>query len=250
MKKTISAAMAAAVMAATSMAATGATAQTRDGDTVPNPRGTLQNFDAENLGPLLSELGLVWRAQQGANGQTYMSANVGGDFVINLIPSACLDNGVANCIGLNTIAMFTGGSANAQTVSAYNQKYWFVSAGVVSDGSGAYVSRYDIADFGIARGNVASSLRNFIYLAAKFRDELKSGAKTVSADGYIDDVASPLLNLRGVKALKSGRDVKTAAHVSAFEGHAMSLEEAPEIVKVFLADPETPKNKISNFSSK
>ncbi|MEL7487826.1 MAG: YbjN domain-containing protein [Pseudomonadota bacterium] len=211
------------------------------GTSLANPTGVVQNFDPSTLGPLLSELGISWNAQQGSDGRTFIAANIGGQLNVNFIPSACLENGARNCVGLNTLAYFEGGAPNPQSVSAFNQKYWFVSAGVVSGGKGAYISRYEIADYGIPRGNVESSLRNFVVLASKFRDEIRSGAKTVSLDGYADDLSASLLNNKSVQAIGG------AVETSTDNIHLGGFEEAPEVVKVFLSDPNAPKNKIDNI---
>ena len=239
--KTFKRAVSAVAIAAACVAS--ASAQQTQELALSNPTGVVKNFDASTLGPLLSELGISWNAQQGDNGRTFIAANIGGQLNVNFIPSACLEGGSRNCIGLNTLAYFEGGSPNPQTVSAFNQKYWFVSAGIVSSGKGAYISRYEIADFGIARGNVESSLRNFVFLADKFRSEISSGAKTVSLDGYADDMSASLLNTKGVKAIGGVLDTADNVHIGGFE-------EAPEVVKVFLSDPNAPKNKIDNIVNK
>ena len=231
---------AAASLGVASAQSSGGAAQAR---ALSNPGGAVKNFDASSLGPLLSELGIAWNAQRGSDGRTFIAATIGGDLNVNFIPSACLDSGERQCVGLNTLAYFEGGSPNPQTVSAFNQKYWFVSAGVVSSGKGAYISRYEIADYGIPRGNVESSLRNFVFLANKFRSELRTGAKTVSLDGFADDMASDYLNNTGVKALGGAVAAGDSIHVGGFA-------ETPQIVKVFLADPNAPKNKIDNVVKK
>lgn len=233
--------------AALASAATMGTAAAQDGQTraLANARLMIDNFDPDNLGPILTELGVVWQVRQTSSGLTYIVANFGGQLAVNFLPSACLSGGTSNCIGLNTIAYFTDASANPQTVAAFNQKYHFVSAGVTSDGAGAYISRYDIADYGIPRGNVESSLRNFTALALRFKDELSSARRTVSLDGYADDLSASLLNGRGLETMGVDTSPRTL-----LEHHLSEFEEAPEIVRIFYKDPAAAKNKIQNTTAK
>ena len=208
-----------------------------------NPNATIANFDPANLGPVLSELGVVWQERKTSNGRTYLAANIGGQLSVAFLPQACLKDGVSNCVGLNTYAEYNGVAVNPQSISAFNQKYWFVSAGALSDNNGAYISRYDIADYGIARGNIRSSLQNFVVLALKLRDELKSGSKTVSLDGYADDLSSALLNRRGFEDIGGEETRRTTV-----DYHISDFEETPEFVKIFVNDPSAPKNKILNVT--
>ncbi|MEO0878372.1 MAG: YbjN domain-containing protein [Pseudomonadota bacterium] len=224
-------------------AMTTAHAQNSQQRTLANARLLVDNFDAQNLGPVLTELGIVWQVRQADNGTTFIVANFGGQLAVNFIPSACLNSGASNCVGLNTVAFFNNAAPNPQTVAAFNQKYAFVSAGVTSDQSGAYVSRYDIADYGIPRGNIESSLRNFMALALRFQDELSSARRTVSLDGYAEDLSASLLNGRGLNALGVDTAPKTL-----LQHHLSEFEEAPEIVRVMYADPNSGKNKITNVN--
>jgi len=208
-----------------------------------NPGATIPNFDPSNLGPVLSELGVVWQERKTSDGRTYLAANIGGQLSVAFLPQACLTDGVSNCVGLNTYAEYNGVAVNPQSISAFNQKYWFVSAGALSDNNGAYISRYDIADYGIARGNIRSSLQNFAVLAIKLRDELKSGSRTVSLEGYADDLSSAFLNNRGFKDIGGEEDHKTTV-----DYHVSGFEETPEFVKIFVSDPSAPKNKILNVT--
>ncbi len=210
---------------------------------ISNPTGVVKNFDPANLGPVLSELGVVWQERQTSDGRTYLAANIGGQLSVAFLPQACLDGGARNCVGLNTYAEFNGVSVNPQTIAAFNQKYWFVAAGVTSDNRGAFISRYDIADYGIARGNIKSSLENFVVLALKLREELRTGSKTVSLDGYAEDLSSNLLNRRGFEAM-GGEVAKT----SLVDHHLADFEATPEFVKMFVSDPDAPKNKILNVA--
>ena len=172
------------------------------------------------------------------------AASIGAALSFNVVPAACLgSDGKSNCVGANMITLFTGGAPNPQSVSAFNQKYVFTSAGMYSDGSGAFLSRYDIADYGIPRGNVASSIYNYFTLAQRFRDEIAT--KTVSADGYADDLSAAALTVESGKAM--GFDVAVASDATMAGVHRASLEATPELVRKLLASENAPRNKIANI---
>lgn len=212
---------------------------------ISNPRGMVANFDAVNLGPVLTELGIVWQERQLPDGRPFIAASVGASLGFNILPAACLgSDGKSNCVGANIITIFSGGAPNPQSVSAFNQKYVFTSAGVYSDGSSAYLSRYDIADYGIPRGNVASSIYTFFQLAQRFRDEIAT--KTVSADGYADDMSASILNVRAGEAI--GIDATVAGDGTFASLHQASLEATPDLVRRLINSDNAPRNKITNLT--
>ena len=227
-------------LVALAISAGAASAQT---DIISNPRGMVTNFDAVNLGPVLTELGIVWQERRTADGMPFIAASIGGDLSFNIVPLACLGpDQKSGCVGANMVTFFTGGYANPQSVSAFNQKYVFTSAGTFSDNSTAYLSRYDIADYGIPRGNVASSVGSYYALARRFRDEI--AAKTVSADGYIDDLSAGILNVRSAEAV--GLDATVEGDGTMVAVHQASLEATPELIRKLIASDNAPRNKITN----
>lgn len=209
---------------------------------IANPRGMLPNFDIPTIGPVLTELGIVWQQRQTPDGQPYIAANAGGSISFNLVPTACLGAENTNCVGVNTLALYTGGRANPQTVSAFSQRYVFISAGILPGDAGTYLSRYDIADYGIPRGNLASSLQSFVYLAELFSEELKTGTVTVSADGYADDMSARTLNAKS--AASAGVRPEAAQSVPGL--HQAKFEATGELVKALIASDNAAMNKISN----
>lgn len=241
MSKTMMRLSAASVALATTLGAAGAQTQ----ELISNPRGMVANFDAINLGPVLTELGIVWQERQTADGTPFIAASVGGALTFNIVPTACLSpDQRSGCVGVNLITTFTGGYANPQSVSAFNQKYWFTSAGLISDNSGAYLSRYEIADYGIPRGNVASSIGSYYALAQRFRDEI--AAKTVSADGYGDDMSASILTVRSAEAVGIDAAVKGDGTTAAI--HQAGFEATPELVRKLIASENAPRNKITNVT--
>ena len=228
---------------AAALAATASIGAASAQDEISNPRGMVANFDAANLGPVLSELGLVWQQRTTQEGQPYIAASVGGELMINLIPTACAGAKFTGCVGLHTIALFPGENINYQTVLAFGQKYAFTSVMIAEDASKAAISRYDIADYGIPRGNVDSSLRNFVYLAMMFRQELASGAKTVSLKGYADDMSAGMLNTRTL--VETGSDA-----AKTLPRHQQAMQESAEMISVLFREGEAPRNKIENIGAK
>ncbi|MCB2112033.1 MAG: hypothetical protein KDD85_00635 [Parvularculaceae bacterium] len=241
MKKTIARISLGALALALSAGAANAQGQ----DLISNPRGMVANFDAVNLGPVLTELGIVWQERRLADGQSFIAASIGGALNFVITPTTCLsEDRKSNCVGAHFIALFGGGSANAQSVSAFNQKYGFTSAGIFSGGSSAFLSRYDIADYGIPRGNVASSINAFFSLSEKFRRAIDT--KTVSADGYADDMSASILNLRSADA--AGIELAQGKAPSLAELHQASFESGPALVRELLQSDNAPRNKISNLT--
>lgn len=208
---------------------------------ISNPSSTLPNFDVETLGPTLSELGIVWQPRATEDGKTYISANIGGQLTFLIEPTACRGPGQVNCVGMNMIALFEG-KANSQTVYAFNDHYAFASSGLDPSGS-AYISRYEIADYGMPRGNFATSVTVFAALAEQLRNDLFTSAQTVSLDGYSDDLSSLLLNRHALTTLTGVEAVLETD----FARHQIGFEESALQIKNLIADKRTPRNKIKNF---
>ncbi|MEO1252411.1 MAG: hypothetical protein AAFW81_08705 [Pseudomonadota bacterium] len=208
---------------------------------VSNPNGTLASFDAKNVGAILNELGAVWQAQQG-NGQSYIAANAGGEINFLLVPTACKGANQTQCVGLSMVAIFEG-NANPQTVTAFNYRYAFASAGLDPSGS-AYIKRYEISDYGMARGNLATSILVFVEQAKMLQSELSTARRTVALEGYADDLAANALNRTGV----AGIDNASLHAKSAVDAHQVGLDEAAAQIKFFIENKSAPRNKIKNIS--
>jgi hypothetical protein len=226
---------------AAALGAAGASAQMQD--PIVNPRGMVANFDAANVGPVLTELGVVWQERQLADGQRFIAASAGGNLSFNIVPAACLGPNNTGCVGAQMFAVFTGSSANAQSLAAFNAKYAFTSVGALPDSNAIYISRYDIADYGIPRGNVASSVYSFFALAERFQQEVGGGATTVSVDGYAEDMAAAYLN----RAAGEKAGVATVAVSNFATLHQAAFEATPMLVRALSNAENAPKNKISNI---
>jgi hypothetical protein len=229
------------VAAATAFGAAGASAQMQD--PIVNPRGMVANFDAANLGTVLTELGVVWQERQLADGQRFIAASAGGNLSFNIVPAACLGPNNTGCVGAQMFAMFTGKPATAQSLAAFNASYAFTSVGALPDSSAVYISRYDIADYGIPRGNVASSVFSFFALAERFQQEVIGGTTTVSADGYAEDMSAAYLN----RAAGEKAGVVSAAASNFATLHQAAFQATPVLARALAESDNAPKNKISNI---
>jgi hypothetical protein len=237
--KPITAAVGAAILAL-SVNVAGASAQNNMGaadSPLSNPSTVVKSFSVQSVGPVLNELGVPWQVSQLDNGTQFIVA-ASGSMQFILFFTVC--NG-ADCMGMQAVTFFTGANANPQTVQAFNVRYPFGTAGIDQDRV-AYVSRYDIADFGIPRGNIASSVVNFLGLSEMFASELASAGQTVSLDGYAGDLAAAQLN-KG--SLNHFAGVDSAFTLQA-EQHREGFEQGAEMIRMLLEDDKTPRNKIQN----
>lgn len=185
----------------------------------------MPNFDIMNLVPVLDELGVRHEMRQTDDGRPYLTAAIGDAFAFNIAPTACLSSDFSRCIGVNIVAFFSAPDANAQTISAFNQKNAFASVGLIGRGEGVFLLRYDIADYGIPRGNFASSLARFAAVAASLEAELASGPKTVNAEGYASDLAARALNAGSLKMLGGAASRPANPHDSSLEEASLLAEE-------------------------
>jgi len=228
MKRVLAVAAAAAVVSASAMA-----------QGISNPAGSVRNFDIANLGPVLTDLGVQWEQRSGPNGQPFIVANVNGYF-LNIVPTACQGANNTQCVGAQTFALNEAPAVSQQGINAFNLRYAFLAAGPLSNGY--YLSRYDIADYGIARGNVQSSVASFLSIAANANAELAGGGQTVSTIGYAEDLSASHLNEASAKAI--GLDVT----VNAADAHLREIRATPEFVKAFAASGAAAFNKIENVN--
>lgn len=123
---------------------------------VSNPAGILPNFDIENLLPLVLEMGYSSEEGRFDSGDRYIRAVVDGVIVV-LQPMACQQTN-ASCGGLSIMVYYTANNPSLRALIKYNQERLFAKAGLTNDGF--FVNRYEIADYGIPRGNVRSSIIN------------------------------------------------------------------------------------------
>jgi len=155
------------------------------GDIVANPGQMLTSFDPQVIGPILTEIDVLWQTREDIEGRPYIEANADGRIVFIVEPLACRGTVNNDCIGMQLVAVFDG-QADPQRVRDFNNNYAFANLGINENGN-AYLNRYDIADYGIARGNVAVIIDTFIALGEIYQD--LSGQDSL---GDVDDQLAAL----------------------------------------------------------
>jgi len=218
-------------------------AMAQNSELISEPTRHVENFDAIHIGPVLTELGIVWQERL-VNNRPIIAASVGGHLSFNLVPTACQGVNNTNCVGMNIIALYGGSNVNAQTVSAFNQNVQFVSAGKLSNNAGAFIARYEIADYGIPRGNVASSLWSFVAAADRFMEEVATASTTVSAEGFADDLSAPYLNRKSAETA----GVFVASSTQKGFIHQAGFDETSELIRSLMDSEKAPQNKIKNIA--
>ena len=229
--RTILTSIAAAAVALT-VGAAGAAAQSNSlasGTQAPvkNPSQTMTSLHAEAIIPVLAELGVEHRGATLPNGQKVILATAPNGLKFQITPTAC-DETASRCKGVNFLALFNS-RAQERVVSAFNYRYAFVSTGI-DQSSNAYISRYDIADYGMPRGNLAVSVKTFLYMASLFDRHLFEATNTVSLDATDQDMAEHGLNMQQVMA-----DSRLAERSGlSLASHQVSLEILPDVVNTFV----------------
>ena len=184
---------------------------------VKNPGAVLTSLHAEAIIPVLAELGLAYQGASLPNGQKVVLAEAPNGLKFQITPTACTE-GSERCKGLNMLALFQT-RAQDRVVSAFNYRYAFVSTGLDESGV-AYISRYDIADYGMARGNLAVSIQTYLYMAGLFDRHLYEATNTVSLDADPADLSAHGLNMAQVVAdgaLSESLGLTAASHEVSFE---------------------------------
>lgn len=194
---------------------------------VSNPEQLLPSLHAEAILPVLDELGLKYQGAKLPDGQKVILASAENGIKFQLTPTACDASG-SKCRGLHMLALFDS-KAQSRVVSAFNYRYAFVSTGI-DDSGVAYISRYDIADYGMPRGNLAVSIANYLHMASTFDRHLYEATNTVRNDATDSDLAANGLNMRGVLANASLAEQVGFNPAS----HEVSFEQLSGVVDTFV----------------
>ncbi len=164
-------------------------------------RQIITNFDPENMTPILDGMPLTYEIRRFDDQSLIYFLDISGLKMV-MAPMACTGENKTNCLGLLTVTAFTD-LAPAQSALTYvNDNVPFITAYPGGE-RGTVFRRYDLGDFGIARGNVVSSVTNFLGNLRSATDYLYNQEGTVevgSRTATDNDAAS--LNRRGLDALK------------------------------------------------
>ncbi len=128
------------------------------------------SWDANRVIALATEVGDTGSLVAGDDGDPSSVGIVtssGLKYVIS--PTACVQG---TCYGFQLIAEFDG-SVTAEQMNEFNLDRSFTKSYV--DEGNAYLTRYEVCDYGIPKGNFAADMTNFEAVAATFETYLSTG---------------------------------------------------------------------------
>lgn len=219
-------------VSATKASALGAASKIR------NPSAPLTSLHAEALIPILSQMQLSYEGVTLPNGQKALLVEAPDGAQFQVTPMACDAGG--RCRGMHLVAMFQT-DVDRRTVMAFNDRYAFVSAGLSRENL-AYLSRYEIADYGLPRGNIAVSIDVFLETSRLFTEHLTRPARQLVQAPEAGDLSANGLNLQSLMTSvglhsqgnvydQPSRRVTVGSHVHA---HGLSFEATNDVVETFL----------------
>ncbi len=146
-----------------------------------DPHAMFATFTQENLMSVAAALQYPAQALQDGQGNKAVGITASNGIKFIAQPTACQKPGQTECYGLSIFGMFTDPSGTKPPMEALNYFNAYRSfTKAYSDTDNVYLARYEIADFGIPLGNVASNFTNYAAVAATFIEFLKSGSTGVS----------------------------------------------------------------------
>jgi hypothetical protein len=196
-------------------------------DRIRNPSAPLTSLHAEALVPILRQLGLSHEGAILPGGEKILRVTTPHGARLQLIPMSC--DAPERCRALHILSLHEANSNRRQT-QAFAMRYAFLSAGTGSDGT-AFLSRYELADFGIPRGNLATSLLTFIKMMARFEDLLGRPAEALTQAPLASDLSAFDLNKR---ALAQHLPAKAIEDALPLHPHDQGFEATSRMVETFI----------------
>lgn len=146
-----------------------------------NNMKSVNSFSEAAIAPVLKHRNFtVTDRHKGTKGQEIIIVKFSDGTIAQIAFTAC--NAKNNrCLGMDIVAnwrpkaQYTA-AQNAKFVSDFNNKFSFISAGIMGNGN-MYLQRYAIADYGTNYGNINSELLNFASVARKFKTAIKERGK-------------------------------------------------------------------------
>lgn len=143
-------------------------------------------FTYDEVESVLTSLGLPHLRVKDQDGNPYISVTE-PESKINFAIALTVCQG-AGCYGmLIDTAYNRGAEIPAQVINEFDFGQPFIAAAMLN-ASTAYISRYEIADFGIPRGNIASNIINFIEIAKMLPGFIEANGTMASATGLQPDI--------------------------------------------------------------
>ncbi|WP_438727128.1 hypothetical protein ACR9YC_10070 [Parasphingorhabdus sp. DH2-15] len=155
-----------------------ASAQASSADNLKQKK-IVKALDAKSIEPVLKTITGNHLLLVDANGNHYISATATNGLKFEIFFHGC-DNAAAveiedmKCRGMNLISIWESGNAPekvAASIPSFLRENPIVNAGSLEDGS-FYVTRYVIADYGTAQGNLLSEMANFVRIASNFANTM------------------------------------------------------------------------------
>ena len=137
---------------------------------ISNPTGLVYDLSADSLMPLFTEMNMSPEKFQTDDGKSYIVlTEPDSGLTIVAIPEACTSG---KCIGVNFVVIFSDSTLANDRITYFNSTFSFVKVVKSEESNRVEVYRYEIADFGIPRGNLRESVMNLVALSKKVRAEL------------------------------------------------------------------------------
>jgi len=152
-------------------------ADAQDINAVTRRTAVVSNFDLPAIVSILSELKIAHRVADGSNGR-YVNVSFANGIRATIGRSACRNN-LQFCKGMTIYARFGRGRPEwtelekLQRVNVFNYRHSFIKTGLDANGQ-FYLSRYELNDFGVSRGSIATSLLVYANFGEKFAAYLKA----------------------------------------------------------------------------
>ncbi|GGD53851.1 hypothetical protein GRI62_04490 [Erythrobacter arachoides] len=110
------------------------------------------------------------------DGTPFISATAMNGLVMQISFTSCDEGGQTGCLGMSIVSVWTAAEPEVQAQIAAAVRGFLIdhplaNAGQFDDGT-PYFSRYVIADYGIAQGNLLSEFSNFVSGATDFHNML------------------------------------------------------------------------------
>lgn len=195
--------------------------------TIRNPSAPLMSLDAESLIPILAQMDLHYDGVTLPSGHKALLVSTDDGVKFQITPLACDEDG--RCRGMHFVSLFQT-DIDERTVSAFNFRYSFASAGISSENV-AHLTRYELADFGMPKGNVAVSIGVFIDNAILLAEHLENGPGELAQAPHASDLAANGLNLQ---SLINTIPAEAMPQATRPQTHALSFEVASDIVDTYV----------------
>lgn len=163
------------VAATVALSATSAHAQPQPADTIDREQ-VIETLNSETVAPALAVVTGNHVVAADVDGRPFISAIAANGLHFELHFRACEEGGTDACQAVSLVARWERNETQDEDrlrdyVSNFARGNAVVSPGMLEDGS-PFVSRYVIADHGIAQGNLLSEFYNFVLGASLFGDGL------------------------------------------------------------------------------